>query len=326
MTDLRGLVRAGASTLAAVGIASPEVDALELAAHALGVDAAEARRRMVLGGELPAGFEDTYAAELAERARRVPLQHLTGRAHFRRITLAVGPGVFVPRPETEVLVDLALAEIDRRHAAPDTPNGPFAAERAGTPSSSTANGPLGQGSGIRVVDLCTGSGAIALAVKAERPDVTVRALELSEEALAWAQHNRANLGLEVEISQGDATAPCFPDWRGTVDVVTVNPPYIPVGAVPVDPEVRDHDPDVALYGGSADGLAIPLRVASVAASLLRPGGLLLMEHADSQGDSLPAALGVAGPWADVSDHSDLSGRPRVSSARRRRDAGPNDAD
>ena len=300
MTDLRGLVRAGASTLAAVGIASPEVDALVLAAHVLGVDVAEARRRMVLGGDLPAGFEDAYAAELAERARRVPLQHLTGRAHFRRIALAVGPGVFVPRPETEVLVDLALAEIDRRHA--------------------------GQGRGVRVVDLCTGSGAIALAVKAERPDVTVRALELSEEALAWAQHNRANLGLEVEISQGDATAPCFPDWRGTVDVVTVNPPYIPVGAVPVDPEVRDHDPDVALYGGSADGLAIPLRVASVAASLLRPGGLLLMEHADSQGDSLPAALGVAGPWADVSDHSDLSGRPRVSSARRRRDAGPNDAD
>jgi release factor glutamine methyltransferase len=171
-------------------------------------------------------------------------------------------------------------------------------------------------SGIRVVDLCTGSGAIALAIKDERPEAAVRALELSEDALAWAEHNRTRLDLDVELANGDATEPCFPDWSGSVDVVTVNPPYIPVGAVPVDPEVRDHDPGLALYGGSDDGLAIPLRVASVAASLLRPGGLLLMEHADSQGDSLPAALRSSGAWTDVADHVDLSGRPRVTSARR----------
>ena len=293
MTDLRSLVRAAADTLREAGVASPDVDAVELAAHVLGVDPPEVRRLMIVGVRLSPTFEESYAAVLAERVRRVPLQHLTGRAHFRRLTLHVGPGVFVPRPETEVLVDLALAEVDRVSG--------------------------GEPSGIRLVDLCAGSGAIALAAKDERPEVAVRALELSPDAVAWATANRDRLGLDVELAQGDATAPAFADWAGTVDVVTVNPPYIPVGAVPVDPEVRDHDPELALYGGSDDGLAIPLRVAAVAATLLRPGGLLLMEHADTQGESLPARLTAAG-WADAVDHPDLGGRPRVTSARRAGDA------
>jgi release factor glutamine methyltransferase len=241
---------------------------------------------MVLGGRT---LPPTYAALVDERARRVPLQHLTGRAHFRRLTLAVGPGVFVPRPETEVLVDLALAELARLPVRADGP---------------------------RVVDLCSGSGAIALAVKQECPDADVRGLELSPDAYAWAVSNRDRLGLDVALTNGDATAPCFPDWAGAVDVVTVNPPYIPVGAVPLDPEVRDHDPHVALYGGSEDGLAIPLAVARVAAGLLRPGGLVLVEHADSQGESLPRRLAATGLWVDVADHPDLSGRPRVTTARR----------
>ncbi|MDN5796163.1 MAG: peptide chain release factor N(5)-glutamine methyltransferase [Intrasporangium sp.] len=295
MTGLRTLVRAGAHTLAQAGIASADVDALALAAHVLRVETSEVRRRMVLGGDLPTGFEDAYAAQLAERARRVPLQHLTGRAHFRRITLAVGPGVFVPRPETEVLVGLALAEIDRL-----TGLGREVGEGGG---------------GIRLVDLCAGSGAIAFAVKDERPDTAVRALELSDEALAWARHNRALLDLDVELVQGDATLPCFADWAGTVDVVTVNPPYIPADATPIEVEVRDHDPGLALYGGGGDGLAIAVRIAGVAASMLRPGGLLLMEHAESQGGSLPAALTSAGAWTEVGDHLDLCARPRVTSAR-----------
>lgn len=293
MTDLRTAVRAAASQLADAGVPSPEADAVELAAHLLGVEAPEVRRLMVLGGDLPAPFGERYAAVLAERARRVPLQHLTGRAHFRHLTLQVGPGVFVPRPETEVLVDLALAEIDALDDA-----------------------------AVRVVDLCTGSGAIPLSVKHERPAVDVRALELSQEAVAWATANRDRLGLDVDLVQGDATRPCFEDWAGTVAVVTVNPPYIPTTAVPNDPEVRDHDPELALYGGSEDGLAIPLRVAAVAAGLLRPGGLMLMEHADSQGDSLPARLVATGEWCDVVDHDDLAGRPRVTAARRPGDARP----
>lgn len=290
MTGLRSAVRAATESLADAGVPSPEVDAVELAAHVLGVEASEVRRRMVVGGALPAGFEEAYAVVLAERVRRVPLQHLTGRAHFRTLTLRVGPGVFVPRPETEVLVDLALAEVDRLSET--------------------------RPSGIRLVDLCAGSGAIALSVKAERPALSVRALELSEEAVAWAVANRDRLGLDVEVLQGDATEPAFDDWAGSVDVVTVNPPYIPTTAVPNDPEVRDHDPEVALYGGSEDGLAIPLRVAAVAARLLRPGGLLLMEHADSQGQSLPSRILATGEWTDVVDHEDLAGRPRVTAARR----------
>jgi release factor glutamine methyltransferase len=322
MTGLRGLVRTGSRTLAEAGIASAVVDALELAAHILGVEGAEVRRRMILGGALPAEIEQRYAAELAERARRVPLQHLTGRAHFRRLTLHVGPGVFVPRPETEGLVELALAELQRRLAAPTRrdplSNAVLGGERSGTPVRSTPNtafGEVGEG-GLRVVDLCSGSGAIALSLKHERPDLSVRAVEVSPEAVAWATANRDRLGLDVEMVTGDATADCLPDWAGTVDVVTANPPYIPLGAVPVDPEVRDHDPEIALYGGSADGLAIPLAVARAAAGLLRPDGLLLMEHADTQGVTLPTALRSTGQWADVVDHRDLAGRPRVVAARR----------
>jgi release factor glutamine methyltransferase len=285
VTDLRDGIRAATARLAEAGVPSPQPDAVALAAHVLGVDVAEVRRLMVLGGHtLPPG----YAVLVDERARRVPLQHLTGHAAFRHLTLAVGPGVFVPRPETEVLVDLALGELTRLSAAGE----------------------------MRVVDLCSGSGAIPLALKDECPAAEVRGLEISPEAWAWATANRDRLGLDVDLVLGDATQPCFDDWAGAVDVVTINPPYIPVGAVPVDPEVRDHDPDVALYGGSEDGLAIPLAVVRVAARLLRSGGLVLVEHADSQGESLPRRMRATGEWTDVADHDDLAGRPRVTTARR----------
>ena len=279
MSDLRTAVREATARLAAAGIPSPEVDAVALAAHALGTDPAEVRRAMVLGAPEP----DGYATLVDEREARVPLQHLTGRAHFRRLTLAVGPGVFVPRPETEVTAGLAI-------------------------DAASAIGP-----DAVVVDLCTGSGAIALTVKDELPEVRVLAVEVSDLAHGWAVANRDALGLDVEMRLGDATT-AFDDLEGEVDVVVSNPPYIPVGAVPVDPEVRDHDPEVALYGGSADGLALPLAVAARAAVLLRVGGVLVMEHADSQGGSLPQALRATGEWAEVADHADLAGRPRTTTA------------
>jgi release factor glutamine methyltransferase len=279
VSDLRTAVRDATARLAAAGIPSPEADAVALAAHALGVDPSEVRRAMVMGGDEP----EAYAALVDERAARVPLQHLTGVAHFRTLTLAVGPGVFVPRPETEVTAGLA---IDAARAAGRSP---------------------------LVVDLCTGSGAIALAVKAEVPGATVHAVELSDLAHGWAVANRDRLGLDVDLRLGDATT-AFDDLVGEVDVVVSNPPYIPLGAVPVDPEVRDHDPEVALYGGSADGLAVPVAVAARAAVLLREAGVLVMEHADSQGGSLPAALRATGAWHEVVDHPDLSGRPRTTVA------------
>ncbi|MFZ1287202.1 MAG: HemK family protein methyltransferase, partial [Candidatus Phosphoribacter sp.] len=256
-TDLRVAVRAATHVLAQAGIASAPVDALALAAHALGIPAAQARRLLVLGGvDVPA----TYAALVAERARRVPLQHLTGEAHFRGLTLSVGPGVFVPRPETETLVSLALLALE-----------------AGDPLSA-----LERRHGQVLVDLCTGSGAIALSVKAERPATTVYAVEVDPLAHGWAVANRDRLALDVEMRLEDART-AYEELVGSVDVVTCNPPYIPDGQVPVDPEVRDHDPALALYGGSADGLAIPVAMAGRAARLLRPGGTLAIEHADVQG-------------------------------------------
>ena len=276
--DLRAAVREASRRLAGAGVGSADVDAVALAAHALGTTPAEVQRLMVLGAPEPEGLGDL----VEERARRVPLQHLTGRAGFRRLELSVGPGVFVPRPETEVVAGLAIRACEGQDA------------------------PV-------VVDLCTGSGAIALSVKDEVPAARVHAVELSGLAVAWASRNRDDLGLDVDLRQGDATS-AFPELEEAVDVVVSNPPYIPLGAVPLDPEVRDHDPELALYGGSADGLAIPLAVAARAATLLRDGGVLVMEHADVQGESLPAALRASGCWTDVHDERDLTGRPRATVA------------
>ena len=284
--SLRDVLAEATRTLSDAGVPAPRADALILAGHVLRVDRSEAERRALLGSSLEPAEREEFETLVAERARRVPLQHLTGRAPFRHLELAVGPGVFVPRPETELLVDLVLAQ------APAT-----------------------------VVDLCTGSGAIALAVAQEAPAARVLAVELSPEALAWARHNIDATGLPVELVAADAAAdpgqvPALEGLVGSADVVVSNPPYIPTEMVPVDPEVADHDPQIALYGGSSDGLAIPLTVASSAARLLRPGGLLVMEHAETQGQSLPAALRRTGQWAAVEDVDDLTGRPRAVLARR----------
>ena len=282
--DLRAAVRAASTRLAEAGVPSPENDALALAAHVLRRPVGEVRTAMVLGapGPDPAAYERL----VGHRADRVPLQHLTGRAAFRRLELSVGPGVFTPRPETEVVAGFAIDAALAVHGAPV------------------------------VVDLCTGSGAIALAVADEVPGANVYAVERGQDAHAWAARNVADSALEVTLVHDDATT-AFPELDGTVDVVVSNPPYIPIGMVPLDPEVRDHDPELALYGGSEDGLAIPLAVAARAAVLLRPGGVLVMEHADSQGESLPAALVRTGRWVDVRDEVDLTGRPRATVAVRR---------
>lgn len=290
MTSLRSQVDAATATLDEGGVPTPRIDALLLAAHALRCDRGEVERRMILGGELDAGFAGRYAALVQERATRVPLQHLTGTAPFRRLELHVGPGVFVPRPETEQAVDHVLTALE----GIDAP---------------------------RVVDLCTGSGALALAVADEAPTADVTAVEVSDLALAWAARNIETTGLPVTLVAADATAdPAtvreLADLVGLVDVVVSNPPYVPVGMVPLEPEVAEHDPDLALYGGSVDGLRIPLAVASAAARLLRPGGRLVMEHADSQGQTLPRALAATGDWIEVADHADLTGRPRTTTATR----------
>jgi release factor glutamine methyltransferase len=258
-------------------VPSPEHDAAELLAHVLGTD----RSRLALVDDLPPETVQRYDALIARRAQREPLQHLTGEAWFRHVRLAVGPGVFTPRPETELLAGWAVERAAALHQ------------------------PV-------VVDLCTGSGAIAKAVASEVPEARVHAVELDEPAYRWAERNLAGTG--VDLRQGDfATA--FDDLVGAVDVVVCNPPYVPLEAwESVAPEARDHDPHLALFSG-ADGLDAIRVLAVRAAVLLRPGGVLGVEHADVQGESVPGVLTETGHWADVRDHRDLAGRPRFTTAR-----------
>lgn len=288
--DLRAALADATTRLSAAGVGSAWAEAQILAAHTLGVTRSELSRLVVLGAAAPDGL-----AELVDRrSRREPLQHLVGRAPFRTVELLVGPGVFVPRPETEVVAGLAVdaaREVDH---------------------------PL-------VVDLCTGSGAIALAVAVEVPDARVVAVEVDPAAHAWAVRNlqalagqHPGLADRVDVRLGDAAGAdrsVLAELVGQVDVVAANPPYIPPDATPVDPEVRDHDPAVALYGGGDDGLLVPAQVVAAARGLLRPGGLLVMEHADTQGPGARAL--AAGPaWSQVRTATDLTGRSRALLARR----------
>nr|WP_205709120.1 peptide chain release factor N(5)-glutamine methyltransferase [Kineococcus siccus] len=272
--------------LAAAGVPSPRADAEVLLAHALGVDRGRLGVLAALGG--PAPDAGRFADLLDQRADRVPLQHLTGRAGFRALELLVGPGVFVPRPETEGVAQLAVDEAGRLAAAGGRPV---------------------------VVDLCTGSGAIALAVATEVPQASVHAVELDPLAHAWAQRNAEHTGVELDLRLGDA-ATAFGDLDARVDVVVSNPPYVPPGAVPQEREVAEHDPEVALYGGGDDGLEVPRRVVAAAARLLRPGGLVVVEHAEVQEHGARRMFGDAS-WRDVAGHHDLTGRPRSTTARRR---------
>lgn len=280
-TGRRALLAEAVAALAAGGVASPEADAAALLAHVLGTT----RGGLVLVDAVPAAEAERYRALVARRAAREPLQHLTGSAAFRHVELAVGPGVFVPRPETELLAGWAV-------------------ERA-TALLATVPAPV-------VVDLCTGSGAIAAALADEVPQARVHAVELSPDAHAWAERNLAGTGVDLRL--GNAFS-AFDDLLGAVDVVVCNPPYVPLEAwESVAPEARDHDPHLALFSGE-DGLDAIRVLAVRAAQLLRVGGVLGVEHADVQGRSVPAVLAATGRWVDVRDHEDLAGRARFTTAR-----------
>ena len=258
-------------------------DAEALAAHVLGCS----RGDLLVRTEID---RDAYHALITRRASRVPLQHLTGRAYFRHLELEVGPGVFLPRPETEVLAGWVIDRL--RSDGLDRPV---------------------------VVDLCTGSGAVALAVATEVPSAVVHAVELDEAAHGWAVRNLAGSG--VRLVHGDLVD-AFGELDGAVDVVVANPPYIPFDAwESVDPEVRDHDPAAALWA-DGDGLVVVRQSERTAARLLRPGGVVAVEHADAQADSAPAVFTVTGAWHEVRDHRDLAGRSRFVTATRVDDAGP----
>ena len=256
-------VQQAIEALRAAGVPSPEHDARALHRHA---------------DETGADFDEL----VRRRAQRVPLQHLVSTSGFRYLDLQVGPGVFVPRPETEVVVDAVLAAI------------------AG------ADAPL-------VVDLCAGPGTIGYSVAHEHPTAVVHLVERDPGAFEWLQRNRPEGNQRVHLHPADA-ADALSELDGTVDVVACNPPYVAEHERElVDPEVRDHDPELALFAGS-DGLDVIRVVESRARALLKPGGLLVMEHSDRQGESVPKLLQDNG-WCDVADHDDLTGRPRFATAR-----------
>jgi len=283
---VKSLFERSVAILAASGIADPQVDAELLIGHVLG--ASRGRVQSLTVTDAPLGVDDTVAiVEAVERrAAREPLQHITGVAWFRSLELAVGPGVFVPRPETEFVAGLAIDSLRAVVAAPDVR-------------------PL-------AVDLGTGSGAIALSLATEVPHADVVAVENSTAAFIWAKQNLRAVGAEnarlVFIDLADA----LPELDATVDVVVSNPPYIPAGAVPRDPEVRLHDPEHALYGGE-DGLDVVRSVSATARRLLRPGGSLVIEHGDLQGEQMRALLTADG-WRAVATHRDLTGRDRATTA------------
>jgi len=277
VSAVREVLAAGTARLEEAGVASPGYDAAELLAHVLGTT--RSRLPLVDGVEEPARL--AFDALVARRASREPLQHLTGTAAFRHVELVVGPGVFVPRPETELLAGWAIERL------------------------------VG---GSVAVDLCTGSGALAASIVDEAPWVRVHAVELDPAAHAWAERNLE--GTAVDLRQGDM-AQAFHDLDGTVDVVVCNPPYIPHEAwESVAVEARDHDPHAALFSTGDDGLDAIRVVEDVAARLLKPGGWVGVEHADVQGESAPQVFAATGRWADVRDHRDLADRPRHLTARR----------
>ncbi|HEU4848981.1 MAG TPA: peptide chain release factor N(5)-glutamine methyltransferase [Terrimesophilobacter sp.] len=284
-TTIRALRDRAVAELAAAGVPDPEVDAELLIGHALGLGRGEVQARIAMDAVVGEEEAATLQPLVARRAAREPLQHLTGRAPFRNLELAVGPGVFIPRPETEQVAQFAIDAL-LATAEPE----PVA------------------------VDLGTGSGAIALALATEVPHARVFAIELSPEAHAWAARNIAASGApNLELVLGDL-AGAFPELDGRAAVVISNPPYVPMDAVPRDPEVRLFDPSTALYGGE-DGLDVVRIVSRTALRLLHQGGTLVIEHGELQGEAIAGLLAADG-WRATATHPDLLGRPRATTALR----------
>jgi release factor glutamine methyltransferase len=286
--DVKATINKAIALLTEADVSSPQVDAELLMAHVVGV----ARSQLLTVVDLPDEQVLDFEMLVARRANRVPLQHLTGVAYFRRLELAVGPGVFVPRPETELLVEAAIKHLKNLNA-------PRIA-----------------------VDLCAGSGAIALSLALEVPGTTVHAVELSDDAFNWLTHNVVDHAAKLEavdsqvlVHHGNAgDRSLLSELSNQLDAVVSNPPYIPSEMIPRDPEARDHDPAIALFSG-VDGLDVARKVVLVAADLLKPGGFVGIEHADVQGESLPALFkDMPSFWSEVKDNVDYNKLPRFTTA------------
>ncbi|MFY1673014.1 N5-glutamine methyltransferase family protein [Plantactinospora sp. WMMB334] len=310
-------IAAATSALARAGVGLARIEAELLLAYVLGVS----RGGLALAGPVTPAQQARLRDLVDRRARHEPLQHLLGTAAFRYLELAVGPGVFIPRPETELLAGWGVEQARRAGAGAPVvdPAGPLDIDPAGAldvdPAGALDVGP----GGALVVDLCSGSGAIALAVAAEVPGARVIAVERAAPALDWLRRNAADRTAAgdrpVEVVAGDVTDPeLLADLAGRVDVLLCNPPYVPDGT-PVPAEVAEHDPAEAVFGGR-DGLAVIRPVLDRAARLLRPGGALGIEHDDTHGTAVPELLRADGRFVGIADHPDLVGRPRFTTARR----------
>ena len=271
------------AVLEEAGVPSPRVDAELLVGHVLGLSRGGVQAKVATDAALSAEDSVTIAGLVERRADREPLQHITGVAPFRSRELAVGPGVFVPRPETEQVAQYAIDAL----AASATPQ------------------PIG-------VDLGTGSGAIALAMATEVPHSFVYGVEVSPRAFVWTKQNFR--GIDNARAVFIDLAHALSELDGTVDVVISNPPYIPLGAIPRDPEVRLHDPEIALYGGD-DGLDVVRQVSATALRLLHAGGTLVLEHGELQAAAIAELLTQDG-WRAIAHHRDLLGRDRATTALR----------
>jgi release factor glutamine methyltransferase len=280
---LATVLRRAAERLARAGIADPDVDADLLAAHVLGTGRGAVQAAAIRGDALAAADAERLEDLVVRRAAREPLQHLTGVAPFRHLELRVGPGVFVPRPETEIVAQLAIDAL----------------AAAASPS------PIG-------VDLGTGSGAIALAMATEVPHAQVYAAENSVQAFVWTRENFDAVGAENAHLAFIDLERAFPQLDGTVSVVASNPPYVPDAAIPRDPEVRLFDPPAALYGG-ADGLDVVRVVSRVGLRLAHPGGVIVIEHGEWQGAEIRELLTADG-WRAAATHPDLTLRDRATTA------------
>jgi release factor glutamine methyltransferase len=270
----RHAIDAAEVALAEAGVGSPRTDAELLAAHAAGTD----RGRLAFTDTGPE-FRDRFDELVAHRAKRVPLQHLTGTAAFGPVTVHVGPGVFIPRPETESILEWAVAQPLSRPPV--------------------------------IVDLCTGSGALAVALSKHWPDARIIAVDDSEDALAYARRNTA--GTPVELIEADVVeAGLLAELDSQVDLVVANPPYVPDGAA-LEPEVAEHDPPHALFAGP-DGMAVIDRIVELAARLLRDGGRCAVEHDDTTSARTVEAFTRTERFVDVTARRDLAGRPRFVTA------------
>ncbi|MEH3088183.1 MAG: peptide chain release factor N(5)-glutamine methyltransferase [Microbacterium arborescens] len=280
---LADVVRSASAELEAASVPTPHVDAELLAAHVLGLGRGELAAAMLRGDTMPAEAAESFAGLVGRRAAREPLQHLTGTAPFRHLELRVGPGVFVPRPETETVAQIAI-DLLRAAAGP----APVA------------------------VDLGTGSGAIALALATEVPHARVHAAENSVDAFLWTKENFARVGAKNARLAFIDLAHAFPELDGTVSVLVSNPPYVPDDAIPRDPEVRLWDPPAALYGG-ADGLDVVRTLSRVGLRLVHPGGSIVIEHGELQGAAIRGILAADG-WSAAATHPDLTLRDRTTTA------------